>query len=120
MIIALRTEHYAKVIDQIVQNYQACYPVTNRDEMVVGSAWLTDTPGMAECLVVLDTVQEGALELWAKSGKHVLTAEPLPLVHADVEILIVHDRKDSDWIFSSLYGETVDDMVALLEVAFLG
>lgn len=122
MIIALRTKHYAKVIDQIVQNYKDCYAVTNRDEMVVGSAWLTDTPGMAKTLVVLDTVQEGALEKWHSYGKHVLTAERLPLVDEAVmdEILVVHDRKDDVWACSSLYGETVDDMAALCEEAFLG
>jgi len=123
MIIALRTKHYAKVIDGLVQNYKACYPVTNRDEMVVGSAWVTDSPGNTQKLVVLDTVQEGALELWHKHGVHVLFAEPTPPVDPKVleDILIVHDgSKERCWSTSSLHGETVDDMVGILEEAFLG
>ena len=124
MIIVIRSTKADEVIDGVIQNYKACYPVTNEHEMVVGSAWLTDDPGAANCLVVLDTVEPGALEKWEKSGKHVLTSDWLPAVDID-QVLVVHDLKMNDgseppWAFSSLYGETIDDMIGICEEVFFG
>jgi len=125
MIIVIRSTKADEVIDGVTQNYQACYPVTNEHEMVVGSAWLTDDPGKAKCLVVLDTVEPGALEKWLASGKHVLTKELM--IGGKLEtlenVLVVHDDR-REWALtmtcSSLHGETVDDMIDICEEAFFG
>ena len=122
MIIVIRSTKSDEVIDGVVQNYRACYPVTNEHEMVVGSAWLAADPGHHLVLVVLDTVEIGAMDKWLAYGKHVLTSDMIPGNYSDwpEEILIVHDRKRTEWAVSSLYGETVDDMVAICEEAFFG
>lgn len=122
MIIVIRSTKADQVIEGVIQNYAACYPVTNEHEMVVGSAWLTDDAGQANCLVVLDTVEIGALEKWSESGKHVLTSALLPSQSRDwPDLLIVHDQPaDREWAVSTLRGETVDDMIGICEEAFFG
>lgn len=123
MIIVLRTEHANEVITAVIANYAACYPVTNEHEMVVGAAWLTGIPGAAEVLVVLDTVEPGALEKWHASGRHVLTSQQFPKLTAGLidDILIVHDKTEKAFSCNNnLRGETPLDMAELCVEAFLG
>ena len=124
MIIALRTDRYAEVIDAVVQNYSASYPVVS-DGVVVGSAWLTSDPGAAQCLVVLDTVEPGALEKWERFGYHVLfhwgevkRGEREALVPEDV--LLVTDVLSSTDQYCAIMKEQVDEMAEVCEDAFLG
>ena len=115
MIIALVCRKPTPVLDLLVQAFDGMMPVCNKHEDVIGQVWIVER---GPRVIRLETVEPGALELWASRDQTVLITG-YPDVDDDFatdNLLVVTDTPGA-YPCSVLVGNSAQELSDLIEQA---
>jgi len=116
MIISLQCKKPTAVLDLLVQAFDASLPVCNEAENVVGHCWIVERGAQ---LIYLETIEDGALEKWLATGRHVVITEfPHDLDEEVAEDnLLVVTATPGAYPCCTLVGSTAQELADLIEEA---